>query len=246
MVLCLHFSQSVCYIFFNVIPRLDPVGAVCRISDSGCRDDDGPQFFRCVEGQQLKFHENWEDGVTPKVQLSARVDVSAFVSDCFAINYLTPTWCRVFMFGCKSINGSIKWLGVSSFLWNFCPALDPQYSGSLCWLGGEEGPVPVRTWVVILGDIPTVFLSIEKFPLVSFHLITKRFFENTQSAARRDRDNLLMENHMYRIQIPSTCCNPLCGWLVNQRHEAFGYHWGFDVHQYFVWILSVGSVSIYL
>ena len=114
---------------------IEPVGAICQPSDSGCGDDDGPQFTRWFDERQSKIHEVWifgEDGVTPEVHPSARIDVSAFVSEKFATNYITPTWRRVPMFGRKSINGSVEWLDVPSFLQNDGPALDPQSSGSLC------------------------------------------------------------------------------------------------------------------
>ena len=71
------------------------------------------------------------------------------------------------MFGRKLINGSIKWLGVPNFLWNYGPSwtlnfLDPYAS----W--GTEGLVPVKTLVVVMGGIPTLFLSNGIGPLAPF------------------------------------------------------------------------------
>ena len=47
---------------------------------------------------------------------------------------------------------------------------------SIFWIpvliGGTEGPVPVRTWVVFMGGIPTVFLSTIIVPPVSFQFTT--------------------------------------------------------------------------
>ena len=124
MVLCLRFSHSVCCSFFNIIPRLYPVGSISRPSDSGRGYDDGPQFIRCVDGQQPKTHEVWifgENGVNPKVHPTVHVDVGNFSGDYFSTNYPTPTWCRVRMFGLKSKNGSVNWIGNPSFLRNDGP-----------------------------------------------------------------------------------------------------------------------------
>ena len=74
------------------MPGLEPVRAIFRTSDSGCGDDDGLQFIRCVDGQQPKVHEVWifgEDGITPKVHPTARVEVGFLIGDYFATNYLT-------------------------------------------------------------------------------------------------------------------------------------------------------------
>ena len=48
VVFCLCFAHSICCSFFNRTTMLDPVGAICRPSDSGCGDADGTQFIRCV------------------------------------------------------------------------------------------------------------------------------------------------------------------------------------------------------
>ena len=57
VVLCLRFAHYVYCSFFNVIPRLDPVGSIFRPSDSGCGDDDRHQFICCVDDRQPKIHE---------------------------------------------------------------------------------------------------------------------------------------------------------------------------------------------
>ena len=56
------------------------------------------------------------DGITPKVHPTARVDVDAFVRDCFEKDYLTENGRRVPMFGRKPINGSFEWMGAPGFL----------------------------------------------------------------------------------------------------------------------------------
>ena len=84
------------------MPIMKPVGSICWPSESGCGENDGLKFIRCVDGRQPKVHEVWifgEDGVTPEVHLTARVDVKTFVGNYFATYYITPTWRRVPMFG---------------------------------------------------------------------------------------------------------------------------------------------------
>ena len=141
MVFCLLFDHSVRCSFLNIRPMLGLVGVIFRPSDSGCRDDDRPQFIRCVDGRQPKIHEVWifgEDGVPPEVHPYARVDVGAFVGDYFATDYLTPTWRRVPMFVRKFINGSVKRLGVSSFLRNDGPPWNLNIRASYAYWGGQR------------------------------------------------------------------------------------------------------------
>ena len=222
MLIFLRFAHSFCCNFFNIVPRLEPVGTIFRPPNSGFGDNDGPQFISCVEKRHPEVHELWifgEAGVTPKFHLTARLDVGAFVGDYCATNYLTPSWSRVPMFIIKSINGSAKWLGGPSFLWNYglpwtLNLLDPYADwgsrrsstsqNSSSEYGGYSDSFFIN-W-----NQPACFLSI-------FHQI---FFENICSAARRACDNLLMDNRTYRMQIPSTCHNPICGCLVNWRDDA--------------------------
>ena len=129
------------------MPSLDLVGSIFWPSDSGCGDDDEPQFICCVDGRQPEIHEVWifgEDCVTPEVHPSARVYVGNFVGDYFATNYLTPTWSKVPMFDRKSTNGSDEWLGVPRFLRN-----DGRLGHSIFWIfmliGVAEVPAPFIT-----------------------------------------------------------------------------------------------------
>ena len=97
----------------------DTVGSINWPSRSGSEDEDGPNFICCVDGWQPEINEVWtfrEDGVTSEVHLTSRVDVRAFVGECFATKYFTPTWCRIPMLGRKTINVSVKWIGVPNFL----------------------------------------------------------------------------------------------------------------------------------
>ena len=58
---------------------------------------------------------------------------------------------------------------------------------SIFWIpvliGGTEGPVPVRTWVVVLGGILKVFLSDEIFLFATFRFNTGRYLR-TPAALR--------------------------------------------------------------
>ena len=103
----------------NITPRLEPVGAICQPSKSGSGDDDRLKFIRCVGGRQLEIHEVWnfgDDRITPKVNPFARVDVDAFVRDCFVTDNLTGNGHRVLLFGRKWTNGSFDWMGVCDFM----------------------------------------------------------------------------------------------------------------------------------
>ena len=62
----------------------------------------------------------------------------------------------------------------SSFLtsWWIMDRLGPSIFWLHMLIGGTEGPVPVRTWVLVLGGIPTVFLSTWIVPPVSFQFNT--------------------------------------------------------------------------
>ena len=106
------------------MPRQESVGTIRRPPDSGSEDKVRTKFIHFVDGQQPKIHEVWnfgEDGVTPKVHLTARVYVCTFVGEYFANNDLTLTWHMSPFFGRKSINGSVEWLGIRDFLRNDGP-----------------------------------------------------------------------------------------------------------------------------
>ena len=75
------------YSFTNIIPRQETVGSIRQPSNYSGGDEDGTEFIRCVDVRQPKINEVWtfgEDSVTPKVHLTARLDVDAFVGECFA------------------------------------------------------------------------------------------------------------------------------------------------------------------
>ena len=69
--------------------------------------------------ETAQIHEFWtfgNDRITPKVHPFACVDVSTFVGDCFATDYLTENRRRVPMFGRKCIIGGFEWIGIHDFL----------------------------------------------------------------------------------------------------------------------------------
>ena len=209
------------------MPRRDPLGVIFRPSESGSWDKDGPQFICCVDGHQPKIHEVWtfrEDGVTPKVHPTVRVDVVVFIGDCFDTDCLTPTWHRILMFGSKSMNGSVECIVVPNFLSNDGPTwtlnlLDPCAGwgkrGSSTSLNLSSGSGGYSDSVSINCNRPSCVLPI----------YYRRIFENSHSAACRARDKLLMENFTYYMQSPYTCGNPIYSCLVKRRDDALDDCW---------------------
>ena len=59
-----------------------------------------------------KFEGFAKDGITCEVHPFARIDVVNFSGDCFHTAYATEIGRRVFIYGWKSINGSVEWLVV--------------------------------------------------------------------------------------------------------------------------------------
>ena len=68
-------------------------------------------------------------------------------------------------------------------------------------------------------------------PARNLPIYHRRVFENTRSAGRRARDNLLRENRTYRMQIPSICRNLIHGRLVNRRDDTLDDRWDLSVRQ---------------
>ena len=117
------------------MPIRKPVKVIRQPSSSGSGDEDGLDFTRCVGRRELQIHKLWnfgEDGVTREVHPFTRIDVGDFSGDCFHTAYATEIGRRVFIYGQKSINGSIKWLGV--------PA--PSCGTGVAWTGNLLVPNP--------------------------------------------------------------------------------------------------------
>ena len=104
-------------------------------------------------------------------------------------------------------------------------------------------PPPIRTVEVNLGDFMEVLLSHGIVPFVSVWF-TSAGFQKThaplRAAARRFCDNHLQINCLARMCSPSTSRNPIRYPQVNRRDD----HWEGPVDQSFLWVISVGSVSI--
>ena len=105
----------------------EKVGSIHQPFNSGSGYDYGLEFIGCVGGRQPEIHEVWtfgDDKISPEYHPFARVDIGAFVGNCFGTNYLAVNGHRVPMYGRKSINGSVDWLGVPTFLRNDGPPWD--------------------------------------------------------------------------------------------------------------------------
>ena len=95
--------------------RRKPVGVIRQPSNSGSADEDGLEFICCVGGREPQIHKLWifdEDGITREVHPFTWINVIKFSGDCFRTAYATEIGRRVFIYGQKSINGSVEWLGI--------------------------------------------------------------------------------------------------------------------------------------
>ena len=137
--------------------------------------------WRCVKRwRQPKINEVWtfrEDGVTRKVHPTARVDVSAFVGECFAINYLTPTWCRIPMFGRNYINGSVEWIGFPNLLRNDGPPWNLNILAPYAKLGDIDSSTSTHWGSGSEGNCDSVSISWNR-PTCVLPVYHRRIFEN--------------------------------------------------------------------
>ena len=233
VVLCLRPDHSIRCNFTNIMDTGEPVWSMhCRAS-SVRGGKDVPKFIRCVEGRQPKINEVCtfgENGVTLKVHPTSRVDVSAGFVGNFATNFLTPTWRRIPMFGRSYIDGSVKWLRVPNFLRNdITPWNLNLLAPYACWgyIGSSTSP-NLGSGSGGYFDSISINWNFTARVLPVYH---RRIFESTHSAACCARDDILMENHMYRMQSPSACCNPIRGFLVNRQDDDWYDCWDFSVCQ---------------
>ena len=84
----------------------DTVGATRCPSNSGCGDADISKFICCVDGREPEVNEVWilgEDGVTPEVHHTARVDVGTGFVCKFSTNYLTENGFKTSIFYKKNL-----------------------------------------------------------------------------------------------------------------------------------------------
>ena len=76
-------------------------------------------------------------------------------------------------------------------------------------IGGDRGTSTSPNLVSGSGGHSNSVSILWNFPAHVLPFYQRSIFENIRRAALRTRENLLMENHMYRMQIPSTCRNPI-------------------------------------
>ena len=131
-----------------------------------------------------------------EVHPTARLDVgSGFVGECFDTDYLTISWRRVPMFGRNSINGSIEWLDVPNFL----STDGPPWTANT-WAphisGGNQESSTNPDWDSCSGEnFDSVSIPWNR-PVRVLPIYYWKVFQNTRSAVRCVRGNLLMENRM--------------------------------------------------
>ena len=121
------------------MPLPDPVGSSYCPFNSGCGDADRNKFICSVEGHNTEDYEVWilgEDGVTPKVHTTLRVDVDATDVYEFSTNNLTDYGLKTSIFSKKWINGRFKFLDVP----------DPLTTIGTYWF--DNILVTIPAWVV--------------------------------------------------------------------------------------------------
>ena len=117
-----------------MVPRRDTARVIRKPFRYGNRGEDGIEFVRCVDGQEPQIYKLWsfdEDGITREVHPFARVNVGDFSGDCFETHYMTEEALRVTIFGQRSINASVEWLGTPVNLYDTTGCLVLTISWSL-------------------------------------------------------------------------------------------------------------------
>ena len=99
------------------------------------------------------------------------------------------------MSGVKSINGSVKWLGVpDSLRTNVTPCTDIILAPSPDW--GIRGNGKNPNWGSQPGGPYGNIAVLWSRPIISMPAYVSRIWENMRSSARRVREDLLRENHL--------------------------------------------------
>ena len=174
-----------------------------------------------MDGQEPQIHEVWtfgEDGITREVHPIAQVDVGAGFFEKFATDYLTESWRRVPMFGGNSINGSVEWLGVTEFLRTDRPPWTANILATHPSLG-ERGSSKNTNWSIQYGGHTDSVSVPWNHPVRVYLVYCRRIFENTRSAARLVRGNLLRANHLVSMESPTSCRNPIRNSQVRQDDD---------------------------
>ena len=140
-----------------------------------------------------------EDRITRKVHPFTRIDVGDFSRDCFYTAYVTEIVRKVFIYGQKSINGSVEWLGVpappcdTGVTWTENISVpNPRWGdgrGYKCWaLANHSRPRFRGRSVPWHGVVPFCPAYVPSSP------------ENERARARRVRAVCLRENRLARAQ----------------------------------------------
>ena len=115
-------AHSVRRNFLNIMPLLARVQASCWPSESGCGSVDQSKFVRCVDGRDPEVHEFWiwgDDGIIPKLHLTAWVDIKYWVTCDFATNNFTENGSSTVIL---SKNSLMEVLGFWALLIHWGPA----------------------------------------------------------------------------------------------------------------------------
>ena len=98
--------------------RCIPVGSIYRPSKSGSGGTKGPEFIRCVEGQDPQMHEIWcfgSDGITREFHPTAQLYFGDGVVGQLWSDYLAENRRRIPILIQISINGIVEILGIPDF-----------------------------------------------------------------------------------------------------------------------------------
>ena len=111
------------------------------------------------------------------------------------------------MFGRNYINGSVKWIGVPNFLRNDWPPWTLNLLEFYANGGGRGSSNSPNLGSGSGGYSDGVYIPWNQPArvLLAYHCI---IFENTRRSAHHACNDLLMENHTYRMQSPSTFATP--------------------------------------
>ena len=184
------------------MPRRKPVGVIRQPSSSGSGVKYGLEFIRCVGGREPQIHKLWsfaKDGITREVHSFEWIDVGNFRGDCFHTAYPTEIGLGAFIYGQKSMNGSIEWLGI--------PAT--SCGTGVAWTENILVPNPrwgyrcgYERWALVTRSRPRFGgRSIPWCGAVPFHPDYVPISpENARARARRVRDVRLRERNLARAQ----------------------------------------------
>ena len=97
------------------MPKHNPVGVIHQPYSSGSEGKDGVEFICYVGGREPQIPKLWtfsKDVITREVHPFARIDVSDYSGEFLQTDYSTEVGRREALYGQRSINGSVEWLGI--------------------------------------------------------------------------------------------------------------------------------------